>query len=231
MAVKEVWLPEGKWTDIFTGDEYQGNQWIKMVRFLDSIPVLGKEGGFLVLDGRKETNSIEEPDNLVVKVFSGNGSYTLHEDMEDTVFSQKAVDENTLKLCFRRNGKNDERRERRFHFEFSNILTGDVKVFAGGVEYEADVDDNGRLSVELAGVGSDVLYEIIVKYGSQESEKLTERICKAVTYLQMDNNKKWELYSRLSSGSEADISAILNEYSLTEEQRLRLLEICLANRN
>lgn len=231
MAVKEVWLPEGKWTDIFTGDEYQGNQWIKMVRFLDSIPVLGKEGGFLVLDGRKETNSIEEPDNLVVKVFSGNGSYILHEDMEDTVFSQKAVDENTLKLCFRRNGKNDERRERRFHFEFSNILTGDVKVFAGGVEYEADVDDNGRLSVELAGVGSDVLYEIIVKYGSQESEKLTERICKAVTYLQMDNNKKWELYSRLSSGSEADISAILNEYSLTEEQRLRLLEICLANRN
>lgn len=224
MAVKEVWLPEGRWTDIFTGDEYRGNQWVKMVRFLDSIPVLGKEGGFLVLDGRGVTNNPEAPDSLVVKVFSGNGSYILHEEMEETAFSQKVVDENTLKLSFRRNGKGNNSGERRYRFEFSNILTGDVKVYSDGAEREADVDDNSRLSVELDKVEPGVLYEIIVNYCSQENEKLITRIREAITSLQMDNNKKQELYDRLSAGAEENISDILDQYSLTEEQRLRLLE-------
>ena len=42
-VIKKVWLPEGKWTDFFTGDEYEGGEWKNMVRPLDYLPVLVRD--------------------------------------------------------------------------------------------------------------------------------------------------------------------------------------------
>jgi len=45
----DVWLPEGRWTDIVTGRSYDGGQGYRMWRGLESIPVLLRAGGFLPL--------------------------------------------------------------------------------------------------------------------------------------------------------------------------------------
>lgn len=45
----DVWLPEGRWTDIATGRCYQGRRSYRMWRGLRSIPVLLRAGGFLPL--------------------------------------------------------------------------------------------------------------------------------------------------------------------------------------
>ena len=84
-----VWLPEGRYTDVFTGNTYTvgegGPRFVDMTRGLESFPLLAKAGSFLVLDGRypscpEEQNSTGLPDALDVLVFSGDGSYTLKED-------------------------------------------------------------------------------------------------------------------------------------------------------
>ena len=84
-----VWLPEGRYTDVFTGNTYTvgkgGPRFVDMTRGLESFPLLAKAGSFLVLDGRypscpEEQNSIDLPDALDVLVFSGDGSFTLKED-------------------------------------------------------------------------------------------------------------------------------------------------------
>ena len=49
MTSIKVFLPEGTWTDIFTNDTYEGNKVVTMVRPLDYIPVLAKEGGIFIL--------------------------------------------------------------------------------------------------------------------------------------------------------------------------------------
>ena len=79
LSKTRVWVPDGHWTDIFTGDEYDGGRFIDMIRWLDSIPVLARQGSFFVLDGRRHTNSLINPDILDVMVFNGDGKYVLHE--------------------------------------------------------------------------------------------------------------------------------------------------------
>lgn len=83
IAAQNVWLPEGKWTDIFTGFIYTGGKIVEMHRYLEEIPVLASEGTILVLDSEKNTNGIENPEMLEVWLFNGNGSYTLYEEYED----------------------------------------------------------------------------------------------------------------------------------------------------
>lgn len=84
MAEAETWLPAGVWTDIFTGEEYYvpaGGRIAKLVRYLDSFPVLLREGGFFVLDNRGLTNDCSLPDSLEVMCACGTGSYILHEEI------------------------------------------------------------------------------------------------------------------------------------------------------
>ena len=80
----KIWLPEGTWTDIFTGDVYsaeKGGRWINAVRALDSIPVLAKAGSVLPLS-LDAGNGTENPNHLGAEIYSGCGSYTLYEDNE-----------------------------------------------------------------------------------------------------------------------------------------------------
>ncbi len=77
-----VWIPEGKWTDIFTGACYtasKGGKRVVLRREMESIPVLIKEGGILPLS-LSEGNGADNPTELQVNVYSGNGEYTLYED-------------------------------------------------------------------------------------------------------------------------------------------------------
>lgn len=78
----EMWIPEGKWTDIFTGAQYTADEKgkkVTMLRKMESIPVLIKSGGVLPLSLDKG-NSIANPEKMEIRVYEGNGSYTLYED-------------------------------------------------------------------------------------------------------------------------------------------------------
>lgn len=79
LGAVDVWLPDGRWTDIFTGRIYHGSKVIKMHRDLSSIPVLAKEGAIIPLsdDGG---NSISNPNSLCILVYRGNNDFELYED-------------------------------------------------------------------------------------------------------------------------------------------------------
>ena len=49
LAPVSVWLPEGKWTDFFTGQVFEGNHTYELFVPLDRIPVFVKEGGIVPL--------------------------------------------------------------------------------------------------------------------------------------------------------------------------------------
>lgn len=79
MGSVRAWLPEGRWTDIFTGKAYKGGREVTLFRELDSIPVLAKEGAIIPLSA-DDGNKTDNPENLEILAFSGNGSFTLVED-------------------------------------------------------------------------------------------------------------------------------------------------------
>ncbi len=75
----EVWLPEGRYTDVFTKKSYRGGRKITMSRELDTIPVLAGDGAIIPLssDGGNRTDN---PESIEIWAISGNGSFTLVED-------------------------------------------------------------------------------------------------------------------------------------------------------
>ena len=82
LAPAEVYLPEGLWTDFFTGDRYAGGRKIMMYRPLNALPVLVKAGGILPMDGDEvPQNGAPLPQNVLLRCFAGaDGQTTLYED-------------------------------------------------------------------------------------------------------------------------------------------------------
>ena len=84
MASFTAWLPEGRWTDLFTGVIYSGGRKVLLNRSVEDIPVLLKQGGILPLDGRTTGNALDNPGKLDVHVFAGcAGRFVLREDAGD----------------------------------------------------------------------------------------------------------------------------------------------------
>ena len=78
----EVYLPEGTWTDFFTGLRYRGGRRLSMFRALDRMPVLVKAGGILPMN-REEypDNGTELPEHILVRVYpDADGETVLIED-------------------------------------------------------------------------------------------------------------------------------------------------------
>ena len=80
LAATKVWLPEGRWTDIFNGRIYEGGQWITMYRDLDSIPVLAPEGAIVPMYRQDKTNDLSLEQPCEIHVWRGNGKYEWYED-------------------------------------------------------------------------------------------------------------------------------------------------------
>ena len=144
MAQRDVWLPEGHWTDIFTGDEYDGGRTVKIVRWMDTIPVFAKEGGFLVTDGREITNNTDEPDILDVKSYNGSGSYILYEVNSSTEFRSEYRD--GIQTVYIKTNRGNSRR---INLHFPNVVNGDVTLYIDDKKMPCVIDTDGYISASF----------------------------------------------------------------------------------
>ncbi|HHU83761.1 MAG TPA: DUF5110 domain-containing protein [Clostridiales bacterium] len=91
LAAADVWIPNGRYTDIFTGDIYNGNRKLKMFRDEESIPVLAKAGAIIPLNADGYTNNFSNPENMEIWAYRGNGSFEMFEDDGITKNYQKGA--------------------------------------------------------------------------------------------------------------------------------------------
>lgn len=80
LAATEAFLPEGRFTDIFSDRIYNGGQTVTLYRDEGSIPVLAKEGAIIPLAVECEKNDWKNPHKLEILIFRGNSSFVLYED-------------------------------------------------------------------------------------------------------------------------------------------------------
>ena len=87
MGHVKAWLPEGIWTDFFTGMVYDGlgGRMLDMYRNPYSIPVLCKAGAIVPLQAHREhDNRLGGAQALELRIFpGGSNSFTLYEDAGD----------------------------------------------------------------------------------------------------------------------------------------------------
>ena len=103
LAEVKVWLPEGRWTDLFNGRIYNGGRWVTMYRDLDSIPVLVPAGAIVPMYHSANTNDLSLEQPLDIHVWRGTNTYSLYEDDGETM-SYKAGQSSVISFDLKEEG-------------------------------------------------------------------------------------------------------------------------------
>lgn len=160
LAKVRAWIPEGRWTDIFTGYIYHGDRMVDLYRDTTSIPVLAKEGAIIPL-GPCDSNSTENPANLDILVYHGDGEFSMYED-DNGVGSENHI----AFTCFRQTEKSANLfviepvqgdisivpSQRNYTISFQDIVKGKVAVFVNGNDYDSVEIHERHLEVILNGI-------------------------------------------------------------------------------
>lgn len=166
-AAVDIWLPEGRYTDIFTGEVYCGGKTV-INRDIASIPVLAPAGAIIPLDGRKTGNDCGNPESLEILIYRGSGSFKLYEDDGESLAyrdghyaeTEFKLEETGSTLKFTVSPAEGDLTlipsSRRYVFSFRDVASADkISVAANGetVDFTAEKEENG-LSVTVDGVGT-----------------------------------------------------------------------------
>ncbi len=208
LAGVNVWLPEGKYTDIFTGRIYKGNKFVKMFRDIDFIPVLAKEGAIIPMSANDRTNNCSNPETLEVLIYRGNNTFTLYEDDGETLSYQNGeylktaftVSENADRIDFsvsKAEGIADVVPENRtFIFKFRDIVSADSTVTVDGAKYDAKSEKIGN-TIEIAVTAkADADINITLEncvYLENKNEK--QELTRVISKFQMSTDKKGMIYN------------------------------------
>lgn len=214
----KAWLPEGRWTDIFTGEEYiakEGGREITFYRTLDSIPALAKAGTTLIRSGDKHTNSPDNPNKLIMEVYSGNGEYVLYEDdgvNEATTTVNNESDGKTLKTTISFKGHLSALPAgRSIRLQFKNVYSGKPVVTVDGEEIEVYTKCDNFVEVVIDDVDYNKTYVVTVSETPLSKLEMAQRqLTTAITKFEQMTWAKEDLY-RL----------IMNKYWDKEENNLR----------
>lgn len=200
----DMYVPKGKWTDFFNDYEYECKKGkrIKLYRHLDEMPVLVKSGSIIPLS-LDNGNSISNPKELEIRVYNGNGKYTLYEDNQTNKFAThfELKDEGKRLTLLINSSLNNGviPNDRRLRVVFKNIRKGTLEVFANGKKARFEKYESNRLSFELM-FKANTQYQIEVCYSSfDDLQRLKEKSVKVLHEFELDNKIKHSIANQILS--------------------------------
>lgn len=229
-----VWLPQGRYTDIFTRRSYNGGGFVKMFRQAENFPVLAKEGAIIPLDADDTSNAAQNPSDFEILAFSGNGSFILYEDDGETMnykngaFAETKFEINTAEkdIIFKINPADGdcsvipENRNYKINF-FDTACADNVKVYINGIETEADVLTDDSVCVTVCHIAPSDAVEIKVFGASLCSINHREEYIETVSKYHIGNEQKKKVFT------EALESNVLPKCAKRFREPLEELERCL----
>lgn len=231
----DAWLPEGKWTDIFTGDEYtvpKGGVRKTLLRSLDGIPVFAKEGAILPLSADRG-NFSENPRSLEIWTYTGKGEAELYEDglnfgdrSEFVTRFHSEERENGQRLFIASEGNKDViPRDRKLTVSFRDIDEGSVTLYADGERIGFIDKSSDCLKIEFD-FNAGKRYCIDVSYRRKDDlQRLVQRAKDILTRAEGNNEEKRLVWKTLSSSENIrDYLGIVESASLSKAIKQRLTE-------
>ena len=220
------WLPEGKWTDIFTGANYEvgaGGKKLTFMREMENMPVFIKEGGVLPLS-MDSGNSVENPQTLQILSYEGNGEYTLYEDgrtQENTgtlftkfknEYEEKGGQaKQTLTITFEGDHKVVEQ-NRLFQIRFKQVQDGEILLFIDGKQMPVEEILTDCAAIDLV-VNSQREYRIEVFYKAQSKVEKILRYARKIMVCAAGETHIKELFLQelMSAQSIEEYTKMVNE--------------------
>ena len=68
-GIAQYYLPEGRWTDYFTGEVKQGGRWIKEKHDYLSIPLMVREGSIIAIGACDDDAVYDYADKVIIKAY------------------------------------------------------------------------------------------------------------------------------------------------------------------
>ncbi|MBR3816942.1 MAG: DUF5110 domain-containing protein [Clostridia bacterium] len=204
LAGVEVWLPEGRWTDIYTGASYSGGKKIKMFRGLESIPVLAREGAIIPLSTNDRDNDWSNPTNMTLRIFRGDNTFKLYEDDGETNAYKKGdfaitnytVCENGNTVTFTVSPAEGScaslPKKRNYTLVFEDISDAQISLTVNGKDSKYEVREKfGKLYITLNGITPRSAVEItLTDVKVRENTDKKEQIIDLITKYQLSVNYK-----------------------------------------
>ena len=246
VAKTAVWLPDGVWYDIYTGLRYEGGRMVDMYRTLDSIPVLAKAGGILVMTDEIRGTEVEKnPESLNIRVFPGaDGSFRLYEDDNETcayengacVFTEmdyKEKDQGVFTIHPAQGKTELIPAKRAYTVEFCDFAktgTDTVKVLVNGAETEAAVKYEEKLQKICVEVEADTAAEVqIILAGEVADNRIEKRIFDFLNQAEIGFVLKDRLYQLITAGKKLPVLlSELQSMELDKDLYGALMEILTA---
>lgn len=196
LAYSDVWLPNGRYTDVFNGRIYEGGKKYRMFRGLENMPVLAKEGAIIPLDLNEVNNVSTNPTDMEILVYRGNSSFLLYEDDGATKDFEKGksaqrkfeIKENGDEITFTvypyvgdlsavNNSVN-------YKFSFKDIVGGEAFVSVNGVDVDCKNASHHSLALELKLESTDKAVVVVKNARVLKNMDRTEAIIELVSKFQ-----------------------------------------------
>ncbi len=208
MASVNVWIPEGRYTDIFTGRIYSGKRFVRMYRDIENIPVLAKAGAIIPMSANDRTNDCSNPVDMELLIYRGNNTFKLYEDDGESLSYQNGafcktpftIKEDGSSVFFTIDkGEGDISvvpEKRNYKLFFKDIVSAEITVKVNGRKRALKTEKGKTITVLLDGIAPTDTVEIELldcEYLTNIDKKqaLTETIAK----YQMGNDKKGLLFT------------------------------------
>lgn len=215
MGSTKAWIPEGRWTDIFTLKSYTGEKMLELFRDTETMPVLAKEGAIIPMSS-DEGNSSANPESFEIWAFSGNGEFVLKEDDGSVDFKNHTASTKFEISCD--NGK----------VSFTvNAAEGDTAVIPQNRNYKIRVRDltvDGKeLVLEIKDAATNQAHTVTAENAKRiTGESKHERAIRIFSRWQGFSLKK-EICCRLL-GADGDVMQKLNKMPLPHDVRAAIIE-------
>jgi len=91
-STRQVYLPNAKWYDFWTGSAIEGGRMINAITPLDRLPVYVRAGSIVPLGPDEKWSTQKPEDPIELRIYPGaNGDFTLYEDENDGYDYEKGV--------------------------------------------------------------------------------------------------------------------------------------------
>lgn len=234
LAAVNVWIPEGRYTDIFTGRIYSGNGFIKMYRDIENIPVLAKEGAIIPMSANDRTNDCSNPEVLEVLIYRGNNTFTLYEDDGETLSYQDGAylktaftvkeDGDTVSFTIaKEDGDSSVSPENRTYIlKFKDITKADISITVDGEKVQAETKKCGKALEVTVTAKVDATVEIALENCSYlENEDQKVALTRVISKFQMSTDYKGMLFGGFIKG-EKDLPNVSKDFAGPIEEIMKL---------
>ena len=209
LAETELWVPEGRYTDIFTGRIYKKGKYT-IYRDAKYIPVFAKPGAILPMYSTADDNSTDILKPLDIKLYRGNGRFELYLDEGDGL-AYKDGKYVVVNFVMREEGD---------RLTLNITSSGDKSMIAEGLELNLCFEDaiGGKLliggketSPRLIYKGEDLVVELD-GFAPRENASARELLIDTISEYQMPNDLKESIFKPILNGKDGLLKLLPKHY-------------------